>query len=146
MASKGSQTPSQTLNCLVSAFYGWQKIFKKLLENLKNLRIPLSGPRKQGTTSSKHSRTKTKPEPEEGSRTIQEEPLLTEGLSVHIGNIYREQKRRGTPPLNTSAEKHPSHLYVSRRLNQLCIRSALQHPGSSCRGEPSQNDRAADHP
>ena len=36
MASKGSQTPSQTLNCLVSAFYGWQKIFKKLPKNLIN--------------------------------------------------------------------------------------------------------------
>lgn len=33
---KGSQTPSQTLNCLVSAFYGWQKIFKKLPKNLIN--------------------------------------------------------------------------------------------------------------
>ena len=116
MASKGSQTPSQTLNCLVSAFYGWQKIFKKLLENLKNLRIPLSGPRKQGTTSSKHSRTKTKPEPEGQQEDTEdkEEPLLTEGLS--IGIPYRgyvgEQKRRGTPPLNTSAEKAPPLLYV----------------------------------
>ena len=33
------------------------------------------------------------------------EPLLTEGLHI---SLYREQKRRGTPPLNTSAEKNPS--------------------------------------
>lgn len=49
-----------------------------------------------------------------------------------IGNVYREQKRRGTPPPNIqyrtlstkhSAEKHPSPLYMYResqkRLDQL---------------------------
>ena len=128
---------------------GAKKSSKNFQKTSKICEFPSLEPQNRVERCPKPSQTKTNqenPEPEEGSRTIQEEPLLTEGLSVHIGNIYREQKRRGTPPLNTSAEKHPSHLYVSRRLNQLCTRSALQRPGSSCHGEPSQNDRAAGHP
>ncbi|WP_303988033.1 hypothetical protein, partial [Rothia mucilaginosa] len=52
-----TKTPSQRVLRMA-------KNIQKTSRNLKNLRIPLSGPRKQGTTSPKHSRTKTNPEPE----------------------------------------------------------------------------------
>ncbi|MBS4940787.1 MAG: hypothetical protein KHZ68_03805, partial [Rothia mucilaginosa] len=83
-ALKGSQTPFQTVKHLVSAFYGWQKIFKKLLETSKICEFPSREPQNRVERRLKPSSTKTNqenPEPE-GSRTIQEEPLLTEGLCI----------------------------------------------------------------
>ena len=153
MASKGSQTPSQTLNCLVSAFYGWQKIFKKLPKNLKNLRIPLSGAPKQGRKAPKALANKDKPRKPRASgqqNDTRRAPPDGGALCAYRERISGTEKEGHSPTEhsvpNTQQRRTPPYLYVSRRLNQLCIRSALQHPGSSCHGEPSQNDRAADHP
>ena len=82
---------------------GAKKSSKNFQKTSKICEFPSREPQNRVERRLKPSPTKTNhenPEPEEGSRTIQEEPLLTEGLSVHIGNVYREQKRRGTPPPN----------------------------------------------
>lgn len=70
---------------------------------------------------------------------IQEEPLLTEGLL----DICREvaEKEGALPHRLLSGEAPPLYIKKSEE-----TRPIPQRPGSSYRGEPSQNDRAADHP
>ena len=143
---------------------GAKKSSKNFQKTSKICEFPSLEPQNRVERCPKPSQTKTNqenPEPEEGSRTIEQQidrrraPPDGGALCAYRERILGNRKGGALPhrtfstkhsALNTQQRRTPPHLYVSRRLNQLCTRSALQRPGSSCHGEPSQNDRVADHP